>query len=360
MIEIQSSTSQKCPSPEQRGATSIFFAFAALALLGMSALAVETGYMMVTRAELQNVADVATASANRELGRIYEEAGNVDINDYRLTDYEKARVMLAANKFSLKNDAAGRRIFVQPADFKFGKWDGSSRSVSQSDYGVTSISVAARRDASANGAVTTLLAGVAGMDSFEAKVDAAARVSPVKKLPAGMAEFPVGIASHWFESKDSPCGPDSQIKFYPTGTLESCAGWHTFQDEPANALQLKTILSGLRSGTWTSPDLTVGETSFIFTGGTVASALQEAERLFNEKKDANGEWLVHLPVYEASDCANPTGWVKIVGVATAVISNVTPTGTKTIDAEVQCDVLMFGKGGGPDYGTTVGLSQMVN
>jgi hypothetical protein len=343
----------------EKGAMTIFFAFAGLTLLGMTALAVESGYMMVTRAELQNVADVATASANRELGIIYEEAGNVDISDYLLTDFEKARIMLAANRFSLKNEAAGKRIFVHPSDFKFGRWDSSSKGVDEGDYGVTAVSVAARRDATANGSVQTLLAGVTGMNSFQAKADAAAQIAPVKKLPAGMAEFPVGIASHWFESKDSPCGPDSFIKFYPTGTLESCAGWHTFQDEPANAYQLKSILSGLRAGTWKSPEIAVGETSFIFTGGTVASALQEAERLFNEKKDANGEWLVHIPVYEASDCANPAGWIKIVGVATAIVTNVTPTGTKKIDAEVQCDVVMFGKGGGPDYGTHVGLGTRV-
>lgn len=344
----------------EKGAFTVLFAVAGLGLMGITALALETGYMMVTKAELQNVADVAAASANLELGRIYADAGNVDISDYQLTGDDRARIFFAANRFSLKNEAAGKHIWIHPDDFKFGTWDKDARELIPNTYGVTSVSISARRDAYANGKVSTLMASVAGLNEFGAKVDAVGRVSPLRKLPAGKGDFPVGIASFWFQNKDSPCGPDSSITFYPTGTLEGCAGWHTFEDEPANAEKLKSILTGIENGTWESPELVTGETYYNFTGGTVGSALQRAKEAYDSNKDADGKWLVHIPVFEATDCANPTGWIKIIGVATALIDNVVATGQKVIEGEIQCDVVMYGKGGGPDYGTSVGMGQLVN
>ncbi|MFT4572715.1 MAG: hypothetical protein ACI8TX_001945 [Hyphomicrobiaceae bacterium] len=168
----------------------------------------------------------------------------------------------------------------------------------EDDYGVTSIGVSARRDAYANVNVSTLLASV--------------------------------------------------------------AGWHRFEDAPANANKLKAIPTEIESGTFVSPELITGETYYNFSGGTVASSLKKAEKAFQAQKDADGKWLVYLPVFEADDCANPHGWLKIVGVATAIITNIKPTGQKKNDAEIQCDVVMFGKGGGPDYGTSVGTRQIVN
>lgn len=343
----------------EKGSMTVFFAVASIALLGMTALAVETGYMMVTKAELQSVADVSAASANLELGRIYEENGNSDPSDYLLTPADKGRIVLAANRFSLRNQAAGRNIFLHPSDFEFGIWDKDAGELVETSYGVTSVSVAARRDTYANGEVSTLMASVAGLNDFGAKASATGQVSPMRKLPAGKGEFPVGIASYWFDHKDSPCGPDSQITFYPTGTLEGCAGWHTFEDAPANAEMLKSILSEIEASTWESPELVTGETYYNFTGGTVASALQKAKRAYDARKDADGKWQVHVPVYEANDCSNPTGWLKIIGVATVIIDNVEATGNKVVEGEIQCDVVMYGKGGGPDFGTHVGLGQLV-
>ncbi len=346
-------------NPEKGGMT-ILFAVGGLALMGMAALAMEAGYMMVTRAELQNVADVAASSANLELGRIYEEAGNVDPKDYLLTQDDKSRIFWAANRFSLRNQAAGKSIWLHPSDMKFGTWDGENREMIETEYGVTTVSLSARRDAYANGRVSTLMASVAGLNNFGAKASAVGQVSQMRKLPAGKGDFPVGIASHWFDNKNSPCGPDSRITFYPTGTLDGCAGWHTFEDDPANAQKLKEILTAIEADTWESPELITGETYYNFTGGTVASALQKAKDAYNARKDADGKWLVHIPVYEASDCSNPGGWIKIIGVATAVIDKVVPTADKVIEGEIQCDVVMYGKGGGPDYGTHVGMGQLVN
>ena len=57
---------------EKQGATVIIVAILITTFLGFAALAVDLGYVMVTRNELQNIADSAALAATRELGHIYE------------------------------------------------------------------------------------------------------------------------------------------------------------------------------------------------------------------------------------------------------------------------------------------------
>ncbi len=338
----------------QEGSVTIMAAMAAIALLGVGALVLDVGYMMVTRTELQNIADGSSASGSMELARIYDELGNVDPMEHTLTIEEEARIVNHLNTISTKNDAAGVAIGIPAGDVEFGKWDRTTGAFQATRTGVTSTQTTARRDKSANGSVNTLLASVLGIDEFGVSADGGSAISTIGKLPPGRVDFPIGIARAWFEARNSPCGANTEIMFYPTGTIQGCAGWHTFEDWPANAARLKSILRGMRDGIVQSPEITVGQTEFVFTGGTVGSALQAAEELYNAKKDANGELLVHLPVYDYDDCSNPQGRIKIVGIATAIITGVVPKGgNKNVTANVSCDVVGFGEPGGPDYGTWV-------
>ncbi len=338
----------------------ILAAVGTIAVASFAALVVDVGYVLLTKAQLQNVADTAAQSGNLELGRIYEELGNFDPSDYHLTTEDRARVIYSVNTFSQMNTAGGEPITILPQDIIFGAWDSASRTFVQSDTGVTAIQVMARRDSVANGPVNTLLASIMGRDSFDASAGAGAAIAPVRTLPAGSVDFPVGIARAWFEAKDSPCGNSSAVMFYPTGTTQGCAGWHTFEIAPANAETLKSILHDIHEGRDPSPEIAVGETFFEFTGGTVDSALKEAERAYHSRMDADGTWQVHLPVYDRHDCSNPQGSIRIVGVATATITGMVTTGAeKQITANVQCDVIGYGEGGGPDYGTHVGLPTLI-
>ena len=99
---------------------------------------------------------------------------------------------------------------------------------------------------------------------------ATAALGPLGSLAPGEGTIPVGISKRWFD-EGRACG--DSIKFHPTGTLDGCAGWHTFQDGPANASGLKKTLTGLENGTYKSPEITAGQTELEFVGGTLASAL---------------------------------------------------------------------------------------
>ncbi|MFN2427171.1 MAG: hypothetical protein ABR587_12075, partial [Candidatus Binatia bacterium] len=241
-----------------------------------------------------------------------------------------------------------------------GKWNQTTGSFVETNVGVDSVQVRARRDETSNGMVSLLFPGILGRTAVPMTANAAARISGVRYLPAGTADFPIAIAKAWYASHTSPCSVDNTITFYPTGSAQGCAGWHTFQDAPASGSELKAILNGLRTGTFVSPAIDVLSTQFVFSGGTVTSAMAEVVDLYNAKKNSNGEMPVLIPVYDRNDCSNPNGWIPIIGVARAVITHVEVGGDKRIEARVQCDVIEIGESGGPDYGVLAAGPDLIN
>ncbi len=121
---------------------------------------------------------------------------------------------------------------------------------------------------------------------------------------------------------------------------QGCAGWHTYEDNPANANTLKTILGGLVNGQFQSPTAQAGVTKFNFIGGAVATAFEKMRVLYESKKQ-NGEWTTIVPVYKSSDCSNPFGPIQIVGLCDGAYLQRQDIPDNTIDATVECDVVGY-------------------
>jgi len=353
---------QPAADRNNRGAILIFMALATTMLLGFCALVIDIGYGMATKAQLQNVADSGAMAGTAELGRIYNHLGNnVDYTTYPLTDADRARVLSKVNDYTLQNFAAGVPIMVGPSDVVYGIWNGSTKTFTSASTGVNAIAVTARRDDSANGTLATSLAQIFGVRSMAVKADATVNIlSGVRSMPPGMGDVPFGIASAWFTSRETPCGENSGIQFFPTGTATGCAGWHVFDEAPANTAKLRDIVQDLTSGTYVSPETIAGENAYNFTGGTIAAAFMDFVTLFDSKKGEDGTWLVHVPVYDRQDCSNPTGRIKIIGFAAARITNVSTSPYKRIDAQVECDIVPWGETDGPgNFGTSVQVTRLI-
>ncbi|HYC56014.1 MAG TPA: TadG family pilus assembly protein [Candidatus Binatia bacterium] len=334
----------------ERGGTSIGVAGTLAGSMAMAALVIDGGQIFVTHAELQTVADLAAESATRELARVYMDEGREDFLTNSLTPAEKVRIAAAADARARQNSAGGVSIGVDSQDVQIGRWDNKTGQFIETNEKVDAVQVRARRDDGSNGQVPALFAGVIGRAGFPVRAGAAARISGVSYLPPGTADFPVAIAKAWYAGKQSPCSTDNTITFYPTDSPEGCAGWHTFNEDPANSAKLRSILTGLRKGTFVSPEIDVQNTQFIFSGGTITSAINELKDLYDAKKDGNSEMRVLIPVYDSDNCNNPNGWIRIIGVARAVITKVIVAPEKRIEARVQCDVVEMGESGGPDFG----------
>src|SRR5690242_15254415 len=79
-------TEKDSPGRGERGVVAILMAMALVGLIGAASLAIDIGSALVTKAELQNVADASSLAATRELALIYKALpANTDYKNYTLT-----------------------------------------------------------------------------------------------------------------------------------------------------------------------------------------------------------------------------------------------------------------------------------
>lgn len=331
-----------------RGVTAVFVAIMIVLLTAMVSFTVDLGFAWVTKNELQNIADAAALAGTSHLGVVYAALPPDQQEDTSrsLTSSEKAQVLAFVERVAGLNRAGGLSgIAIDTAnDVNIGTWDFTTKTLTPTLIRPTAVTVTARRDGNVNRPITTFFANVMGISELNVAATATAALGPLGFVPPGTANLPVGISKRWFD-EGHECG--DSIKFHPTGTLDGCAGWHTFTTAPSNANSLRKILVGLEDGSYVSPEIYAGQTQLEFSGGTLASVFDEMKALFDANKDpVTGTWDVKIPVYDSDDCGNPGGAITIVGFATATVTEVIETPEKQIMAKVTCDKILEGRPGG--------------
>jgi Flp pilus assembly protein TadG len=365
--KIGRANSRPTLTEDTRGAVAVMVAIMLVVLLAFGALALDISNAMIARNELQNVADSSALAGARALGVIYQglPAGTSYIT-YVLSN--PGAVVTAATGVALLNKAREvASITINPADIELGVWNVGPRTLTVGNVGATGVQVTARLDGSANGPVATWLAGIMGPTfvSMDVVATATAALTGAGVLPPGTANAPFAFDENFFTN---PAFCNMPIQFYPTTT--SCASFQTFDQSPSNANTMGNILDGLAANppTYTSPQITAGQTSLEFIGGNVASAFPNLINLFTIKKvpDASSPsgfcWNVIVPVYSNPSnltCGNPSGTLPIVGAATACVWDVQGPPTQQINAIVTCGEVTGGPGGGGLFGVLGAIPGLV-
>ncbi len=337
---------------DKRGTVTVVVVLAMLVLIGFAAFAIDVGYMMVGRNQLQNIADTAALAAAGELGASYTAPGMTLSAQLAYTPDAGALLTVAQ---SVANRTGISGVTILSSDFRLGKWNFATHTFTPATTGPTAVNVTARKDNVANGPITTLLAGVLGIGSFNVSATATASLAPPNYIPPCALPLPVGISLAWFSDPDVYC--NNPIKLYPTNDPEGCAGWHVYDQTPSSANTLRDTIDRLNDGTCVSPGTTSGVTQFDFTGGNIANALSNMATLFDTMKVKNDgvldkdndstTWTAAVPVYNSTDCSNPHGTMEIVGFSTIKITSVTsPPDPQVIWAQVVCNSIISGSGGG--------------
>jgi Flp pilus assembly protein TadG len=357
----------------QRGIAAILVGILILILLGCVAFAVDVGYLMVTRNELQNVSDAASLAATRYIGHTYESLTYEEQQSY---NFEKSTIVETAKQVALKNQAAKKNITINDSDVFIGKWDAKTKSLfdignmNQPD----AVRVVARRDGAANGPIATVFGKVLGKDTFNVTAKATAALTGESTAAEGGLPPPIGISQVLADrSGDGWCG--ARVKMHPT--RDSCAGWHTFTSKTHSSSQLEQILQDMLPPSmrdkkyagdqnFISPEVKINNTLINFTGGDLASNFINFENLFNYMKTRDGDgddniWTTAIVIYKenAIECGNPTGDTEIVGFATMKISIVLGPSDKEIWGEIICNYVDTGRGGGGEYGTLGSIPGLV-
>lgn len=348
------------PKNGERGMIAILMAVAIVALIGVGSLAVDIGSALVTKSELQNVADASALSATRALAEHYKKCPD-DISGYLSSDKcglgPVIKIQAMAEKYASANTAAGVGISVATAgDVCFGHYlDG----VTCPDLNkVRMVQVTSRRDGTANGVLPTKLATVLGITEISVRATTAAALTPVGKLKAGKGDFPIAISETWFDSHN--CGSPDPIVLFPTSPT-SCASWHTFDSHPANAAKLRRQIDGLTAGTYSSPETIAGQTYYQFIGGNAETACSNLRNLYIAKK-VGAIMETNISVYEGG-CENANQAMKIIGFVRAQVKGVKCAPQPELDVTVECGVVgeEIGQGNGEyDFGLLISSPKLVD
>ena len=363
----------------QNGVVIVYVAIAMVIFLGFAALAVDVGHIMVARTELQKIADGAALAGARALGRLYQCNGDLTATDATCQAMsgddqlsyvaDVAAIRQAAKDVALQNQAGGSTtgIVINDADIVIGNWDPvhyprpDNDPLRPTDISPDAVRVTARRDSEANGPITNFFARILGIDTTNVSATATAALTGQTTVDEGGLPVPMGISSYFF---DNPEFCHDNITFYPSNSPDSCAGWHIYDQDAynhANDRALRDTIGDLDSGDYQSPALTVG-TEFKFTGGTMSTQTFDAmQTLYLHNADADGNWAVSVPVYQAEDCGNPSGELAIVGFARVIITGVEASPEHTIYGTVECDYVdpENSRGGGNYYGTKGSIPGLV-
>ena len=268
----------------QAGATAVIIAITLPMLIGFGALAVDVGYMCVTKNELQNVADAAALAATRKLGTIYQgmpyDAQQTYVCGVGVGDSNNdiAVIKGVADAVACNNKAGGKHIIVfdntEGIDIdhvEIGVWDLSDTPPFTATFDQPdAVRVTAHRDNAANGPITTFFAKIFGIDNVDVSADATAALTSQSTSEPGEIELPLGIST----IAAAPDRCDQDIKFSPT--KDACAGWNSFFVTPTSDQAVLKILEGMRDGTIESPATTAGVDELEFIGGKLSDPTFDA------------------------------------------------------------------------------------
>ncbi|MCH7615691.1 MAG: hypothetical protein IH978_08150 [Nitrospinae bacterium] len=335
---------------ENRGAVVITVALILGVLVSMTALTVDIGYGLVTRTQLHAIADGSALAGTRQLGLVYEGLTSAEQQNYTLSSEGQQAITTMVTQVGQANKAGGKAITINDGDIQVGRWDFEAQTFTAGLNSPNAVRVTARRDRAANGPIVTFFAGIMGINTINVSATATAALGALSSTIEGDLPVPIGISEYWF-SQGEYCGED--IKFSPTGDMAGCAGWHTYEDGPANARRLGGILDGLADQSYESPATELGYSSFEFIGGDVASRFSNFQELFETRKEDYSPydtWKTSVVVYGWDDCSNPNKDIPITGYAKVEIYEVLGPPEKTIKATVLCNEYETGRSSGTNFG----------
>lgn len=328
----------------ESGAVTVVIAIFLIVLLGLAALAVDVGYVRVTRNESQNAADAAALAGARQLGENYYN---------NLTDPTTGVVSVAQNT-AHQNKVAGLNLAETAGDnviTKIGTWDPTANpKFKETSVDPHAVQTEVRRQGgTANGPVDTFFAKIfklidpSSSDTVNVGAMACASLSgPCEGKPS----IPLGIGKGWFDIHpgDDACGP--KIKLNHTG--DSCAGWTNLSMSDD---QIQKQVENMFKGTQQMPEIIKAGSEVQFFGGTVTKILEAMLKRFNieRSKDGDGDdavWTTYVVVYDAPCGQNPNKPYKVLGFAKLKITDVIPTGEcKGVEAKVVCGTTEEVRGG---------------
>jgi hypothetical protein len=315
-----------------RGVTVIVVALAITMLIGFAALAVDLGYMMVAKNELQNAADAGALAGTRYLYTFeYDADGNII----------SGAVNEGANQIAIgaaaANQSAGTAVEVNETDVQRGHWSFGRGSKARGFYANDSISlfnfighsdaelddeesfinaikVKTRRDATP---IASFFARIFGYENFKLSADAVAYLGFAGNLHPGEVDQPIVVC------KGSITDANGNYSCNIGRMLDNnsqTAGWTSF-DQPCGNVSDNGVMNLICKGGNTVP-IIFGKTIAV-NNGVLDNSLKALKNCWPDKANP---WELTLPVIDCSNGITSCN-AKVVGAVTVNIVWITGSGS---------------------------------
>ncbi len=204
----------KTRNHNRTGNVAVLICFIMVPLLGLVACAVDYGYLLYMKSDLQRVGDQAALAGAMEL--LPEEDGTQDYDKVR----QKVKEFVAHNY--------NGEFVVLDDDIQIGKFDPATiySSVNIEDVSGDSfkladvVSVSLRRDSSANSSVSLFFARLIGSDSADVSITATSILQKGRFLVPGTEILPIGLSQDAWNA----LGDNEELSIYGDGRLEGSDG----------------------------------------------------------------------------------------------------------------------------------------
>lgn len=293
----------------QKGAVLIWFIIALPVLIGMAALSIDVMRLAVAKNELQNAADAGALAAARFL---YIEDGtlvNVGANQigYDAATANRSQKLPVEVNWTSDNDgdvqrghwSSGRgtlpRGFTPNASTApVSLWDVSTEELDGNPDFINAVRVTARRQAAP---VTTLFAGIFGIDRWALSASAVAYLGFAGRLMPGEADQPIAICSDALRIDGIySCSIGRMINSGQDTETNETGGWTSFNQDDActggtNAKEVSSLICA--DGNPEGIQLGV---PMATNGGDIQSAFSDLFDCWQARTGGNQPWNLTLPV----------------------------------------------------------------
>ena len=260
----------------QEGTVVIMVALLIAVLVGIAALAVDVGYIMTAKNELQNIADSAALAAAGQLGKDYEDVPFFEQKTY-VCDSEK--IISIGRDVASKNRSTGEGgdITVTDSDVEIGTWAPAAWGDPPSFKtpvicNPNAVRVTAHRDGS--NPIATFFARIFRIDTVPiSDIRATAVLFPV--VPDGKVFLPLGISEKYFFDHLDFYDRNINFMLYQSDNYE----WHTNDNTSGTVDDFIHILDQLIIDPSTEgPSVEAGKTTLEFLGPYDIPSLSMARR----------------------------------------------------------------------------------
>jgi Flp pilus assembly protein TadG len=304
---------------QEKGAVAIIVALSLLVLIGFGALAVDLGYVMMVKNEVQNAADAGALAGAGDLylnnGTAVNPAANQTAYDMATANQSQKETVFLAGPYT-EDVQRGHWSFatrtftpndsLAPVDL----WNSSTSELDADTNFINAVRVRVRT----NTPVMSFLSRIWGGSSFFGRAEAVGYIGFAGTLRPRDVDQPIAICEQSIRDSDGnyTCNTGRMLNSGSNNASHNTAGWTNFVQpcRTANANELVDLSCGSGNPLPITLGATVGA-----TGGVVDSVLTDLRECFGPTTRTE-PWNMTLPVINCEgnnidNCSTVTGAVNV-------------------------------------------------